>query len=357
MGRAYVTTTSGKRVRKCVYGKTWDEVYGKLVDLLQQERRGIPVPDKSWKVGEYLDYWLEHVVKVSKRPATYDLYETMIRLYLRPALGRHVLGKLSVPQVQRFLNGRLAEGDSPRKVQVMRTVLSSALTRAMREELVTRNVARLVTVAESVPKEIAPWSPSEVKRFLTAADGDMLYPAFVMLFYLGLRRGEALGLRWSDIDWDAGLIRIREQGQRANKKLVRGPVKTRAGRRTLPLIDPVRLALKDHADRQGEWHEAAGDEWRDSGLVITTRKGGQVEPRNFNRSFTRIRTAAGLRAFRPHDARHTCASLLGELRVDPRTAMEILGHSRSSVTMEIYQRASAESRRKALEEVSKLLGD
>jgi integrase len=227
----------------------------------------------------------------------------MVRLYLRPGLGRYILARLSVGQVQKFLNARSKGGDSARKVQIMRTVLSSALTRTMREELVMRNVARLVEVEEAVPKEYEPWTPDEVRQFLRRPEGDQFYPAFVMLFYLGVRRGESLGLGWDDIDWVEETIWFREG----------------------------------------------------SGLVVTTRRGGQVEPRNFNRSFTRIREAAGLRPLTPHGARHTCASLLGELRVDPRTAMEILGHSRSSVTMEIYQRASDKTRRRALKAVDRRL--
>jgi integrase len=355
MGRAYVTTASGKRVRRTVYGKTWEEANEELVKLLSQEHQGIPQPDKVWKLADFLDYWLEHVVKVSKRPATYDLYETIVRLYLKPGLGRYRLRRLSVAQVQTFLNGRAEKGDSARKVQVIRTVLSSALTRATREELVSHNVARLVTVGEAQPKEIKPWSPAEVKRFLQEAQGDPLFPAFVMIFFLGLRRGEALGVAWEDIDWDEGTLWIKFQGQRANGKLQRRPVKSRAGRRPLPLLGLVRDALKDHADLQAEWRDTAGEDWQDSGLVITTRKGGQLEPRNFNRSFTRLRQAAKLGPFRPHDARHTCASLLGEVGTDPRTAMEILGHARSSHTLEIYQRARDASRRAAVKKLDDLL--
>ncbi|MCX9189933.1 site-specific integrase [Carbonactinospora thermoautotrophica] len=357
MGRAYVTTASGERVRKYVYGRTWEEAHEELVKLLSNERQGIPVPDRSWKVGEYLDYWLEHVVRVSKRPATYDLYETIVRLYLKPGLGKYALSRLGVATVQAFLNAQTAAGHSARKVQVMRTVLSSALTRAMREELVSRNVARLVEVPEAVPREPGEWSTSAVRRFLAEARSDMLFPAFVLIFYLGLRRGEALGLGWDDVDWDAGEIRVRWQLQRVNGRLQRRPVKSRAGRRVLPLLGVVRDALKEQADRQAEWGDAAGDAWNAGALVLSTRKGGWVEPRNFNRSFTRIRTKLGLREFRPHDARHTCASLLAELGVDPRTAMEILGHSRSAVTLEVYQRASAASRREAVRRVAEALGD
>ena len=144
VGAFYARTTSGARKRVVVYGKTLDEARDKLGKAQQQARAGVPVPDEAWKLGLYLEYWLENFVKRNRRPATYNLYEMIVRLYLIPGLGTKRLTSLTVPMVQDFLNQRLAKGDSVRKVQVMRTVLSAALTRAMREELVVRNVARLV---------------------------------------------------------------------------------------------------------------------------------------------------------------------------------------------------------------------
>jgi integrase len=180
--------------------------------------------------------------------------------------------------VQTWLNGRLAAGDSPRKVQVMRTVLSSVLTRAMREELVSRNVARLATVAESSPRRVRAWSDEEARAFLAASRDHPFYAAFVLLLFLGLRRGEALGLAWEDIDFDAGEIHVRRQLQRVGGGLRLGQVKTHAGRRTLPLLGVVRAALKEQSERQEVAREAAGDDWTESGLVITTQTGGPVEP-------------------------------------------------------------------------------
>jgi len=115
-----------------VYGLTRDEVHGKLVRLQDESARGIPRPDRAWKVGEYLDYWLTEVAKPVVRVTTYAKYETMVRLYLRPGLGRHRLDRLTVATVQAFFNVRLAAGDSVAKVQVMRVVLGAALTRARR---------------------------------------------------------------------------------------------------------------------------------------------------------------------------------------------------------------------------------
>src|SRR5215510_15685154 len=132
VGALDVPTTSGARKRIVVYGKTLAEAREKLGKVEQDVRSGIPVPDKVWKLGLYLEYWLENFVKRNRRPATYALYEMTTRLYLIPGLGNRRLTSLTVPIVQQFLNQRLEKGDSVRKVLVMRTVLSAALSRAVR---------------------------------------------------------------------------------------------------------------------------------------------------------------------------------------------------------------------------------
>jgi Phage integrase, N-terminal SAM-like domain len=143
MGRFYVWTTAGTRKRITVYGRTRQQATELMREAQERDRHGIPVPDQAWKLTDWLDYWLEHVVLPNRRRATYALYEMVVRTNLKPALGKYPLTRLSAARVQAFLNGELAAGQSIRRVQIMRTVLSSALTRAMREELVVRNVARL----------------------------------------------------------------------------------------------------------------------------------------------------------------------------------------------------------------------
>ena len=156
MGRYYAWTSAGTRKRITIYGKTRQDAADKMREAQERNRQGIPVPDRAWKLGDWLDYWLEHVVAANRRPATQALYEVTVRLYLKPALGRYPLSRLSASRVQTFLTGQLAAGHSIRKVQVMRTVLSSALARAMREELVMRNVAHLA--------ELPTWERKPVSR-------------------------------------------------------------------------------------------------------------------------------------------------------------------------------------------------
>jgi integrase len=353
-GAAYVLTSAGTLKRTYVYGGSRDEVHDRLVQFQDRSSRGIPLADRSWKVGEYLDYWLVNVARPVIRPTTYAKYEVAVRLYLRPGLGRYRLDRLPLSAVQTYLNARLQAGDSIAKVRVMRTVLSAALTRAMREELVTRNVARLVTLPPANPERRQAWSVDEAHRFLRAARNDPMYPAFVLLLACGLRRGEVLGLSWQDVDFGNGVIRVTQQLQRVSGRLQLASVKTTAGKRELPLLGIARDALARQAEVQVIG--AAGHEWASHELVFTTGTGRPVEPRNLARSFERIVRSAGIRSIRLHDLRHTTATLLKNLGVPARDTMGILGHSRIAVTMEVYTDADDPSRREAIGKLSRLLG-
>src|SRR5215813_4636309 len=276
-------------------------VIRRMREAQERNRQGTPVPDRAWRLADWLDYWLEHVVSPNRRPKTYALYEMIVRADLKPALGKYPLTRLSASRVQAFLNGELAAGQSIRRVQVMRTVLSSALSRAMREELVVRNVARLAELPTWERKPITPWTAAEARAFLDAAKRDPLYPAFVLLLLYGLRRGEVLGLRWRDIDEDDGEIRVRQQVQRINGELRLYPVKTAAGRRDLPLLPIAQTVLDLRRQAQAADRAALGRAWLDNGLVFTTKTGRPVEPRNLVRSFHRI---CGGNKFRPIKVHH-----------------------------------------------------
>jgi integrase len=313
------------------------------------------VVPRSLKLGDYLDYWLREVVQPSVRWNTYKKYEQTVRLYLKPGLGRKPLGRVRVADAQAFFNGQIRAGHSIAKVHVMRMVLGAAFTRAMREELVFTNPARLATLPTAPTARNRPWSADEAKRFLTVARNDPLYPAFLLLMVYGLRRGEVLGLAWDDVDLADDVLRIRYQIQRIDGQLLRVPLKTAAGRRDLPLVPITRDALIDLAGQQAAARRRAGDSWAGNDLVFSTRTGLPVEPRNLVRSFERLIDGSGLRKIRLHDLRHTVATLLKSLKVPQRDAMQILGHARISVTLEIYTDSDEASQRDALTKMSERL--
>ncbi len=169
----------------------------------------------------------------------------------------------------------------------------------------------------------------------------------MLLVVLGLRRGEVLGLRWGDIDLDSGraVLRVRHTLQRVGGELREHDPKTARSRRTVPLPEFVRLALVEHRDREllERWGRVGPDD-----RVFTSVTGAPIDPRNFSRLFAELCEAAGVRAVRLHDLRHTCVTLLLSLGVPPRVVMEIVGHSAIEMTMNVYAHVSLDMQRDAL---------
>lgn len=227
----WITTPTGRRQRKSAYGKTREEVHTKWLRLHQQARRG-PVAPVSPRLRDFLRRWLRETVKPNLSPKTAKNYEMFARLYIVPDLGNRPLDKFMVRDVQVWVSALrtrcqcCAQGkDAARAVplccaigeccheiasdltihQAWR-VLRGALTQAMREELVFRNVAALVRVPMPRRQKQPVWTVEEARRFLESArvDADPLYPAYVFLLRLGLRRGELLGLAWEDVDLGRG---------------------------------------------------------------------------------------------------------------------------------------------------------
>ena len=241
-------------------------------------------------------------------------------------------------------------------MQILRQILSAALSRAVREELVSRNVARLAELPTWEPGLIAPWSSAEALAFLQAAADNPLFPAFVLLLLYGMRRGEVLGLRWEDVDTDTGVIRVRQQIQRIQGQLHIGPVKTRAGSRDLPLIGLAKDALGNRHQAQDADRASLGRCWADTGLVFTTRTGRPVEPRNLVRSFMRICQDGKIRRIRVHALRHATACLLKDLGFPARDAQVTLGHAHITTTQQIYTHVDEVARLGALTKLNQLLG-
>ncbi|WP_228266173.1 tyrosine-type recombinase/integrase [Microlunatus elymi] len=229
-------------------------------------------------------------------------------------------------------------------------VLRAALSQATREELVARNVAALVRVSAPRTQGRAVWTVEDARRFLESSreSGDPYHVGYVLLLVLGLRRGELLGLKWSDVDLDAAEARIRWQLQRTNGELVLRRTKTYASEAVLPLPQICSDALASHRALASAWRLAAGPAWHDNDLVLSTRYGLPIDPRNFHRKFKERAAAAGVPVVPVHSTRRTCASLLVELDVHPRVAMQILRHSQIAVTMDIYSQVASASTREAL---------
>ncbi|WP_030547704.1 tyrosine recombinase XerC [Streptomyces albus] len=379
-GRVYVTTTSGIRKRVSVYGKTRDEVREKITELQSQENKGIPVPDTNMRLEEYLTYWLATVVKVHRRPKTYQGYESVVRVHLVPGLGRKKIRTLRAAEVRTWLARLAAEcqcckhgwdkerpepqccaaGEccmtllSRRMVQSIHAVLRNALQNAVREELIVRNVAQLVQVPTPSYDTGKGLSVADARLLLRESVEDRLHALYVLALVLGMRRGELLGLRWDAVDFDRETLTIERALQRVGGELRLVRPKTLASVRTVPLPPLVVKALGEHCERQAQERAAAGMGWKEHGLIFTSRIGTPLEPDNLRRSWDPLRKRLGLE-IRFHDLRHSAVSLLLDLGVPPHIVRQIVGHSDIGVTMKVYAHASLDEQRKALRKLGDTL--
>jgi integrase len=244
-----------------------------------------------------------------------------------------------------------------RTIKDVRDTLRAALTNAVSEELITRNVAAVVRLPTPRRPHRQSWSADEARKFLESArsDNDPLYAANVLILVLGLRRGEVLGLTWSDVSFGAMEVHIRWQLQRAEHQLRHRETKTAASTAVLPLPDICITALKLRRGRQETDRGRASDAWQHSDLIFTSGYGMPYEPRNFNRQFASRCRKAEVRYIRVHDTRRTCASLLVALDVHPRVAMQILRHSQIAMTMDVYSEVPSAQTRSALKRLGRQL--
>src|SRR5262249_51095981 len=209
-------------------------------------------------------------------------------------MGRVRLDKLMPADVQALMNRKREAGLSAKTVQYMRGVLRSALNRALRWGLVPRNVADLVDGPKVERYEIRPFMLAEARAFLDTVRGNRLEALYSVALTMGLRQGEALGLRWEDVDLDAGTLQVRRQLQRVGGQLQPVAVKTARSRRTLAMPPSIVGALREHRRRQVQDRLLAGSRWRETGYVFTTSIGTPLEARNVVRSFKATLVRAGL---------------------------------------------------------------
>jgi len=326
----------GKRKRKYFYGETRKEVDKKLTAAKRDQQQGLLVVTERQTIESFLLMWLEQVVRQKPSLNTYTSYKNIVVNHLIPEVGRVQLAKLTPQEVQVMLNRKRDSGLSPRMVQYIHAVLRIALGRAVKWGYIAQNVAKLVDVP-GVPKyEPEFLAPEEARQLLRVVQGHRLSALFTVALALGLRKGEALGLRWKDVDFEKAQVTVRKNLQFIEKKFHMQDTKSAQGRRTFSVPDVAMQALLKHQARQQAEREKAGDAWQEHGLVFTSSIGTPIHASNVNRMFNRLLAQAGMLHIRFHDLRHTCGSLLIAQGVHPRVVMEILGHSQISLTMNTY---------------------
>ena len=353
---------NGKRGRKHFYGRTRRDVQGKLTEALRNQQLGLPIPMEKQTIKQYLTRWLEDVVRRKNRPATYRSYEQLVRVHIVPAIGDVVLTKVTTQQVRAMLNEKQDSGLSSRTVQYLHAILRKALNVAWKDQAVARNVAALVDPPRVAAKEVQPLATNQARAFLKAVQTERLEALFTVAISLGLRQGEALALRWRDVDLELGTLRVRYALQRLKTKRQttnsspnetsdsESPVeihlvepKTKRSRRTIDLPGVTRTALSAHRTRQAAERELCGSGWvtpkvhcegrveESDDFVFTSTIGTPLDGRNVTKRFQRILKSAKIPAHRFHDLRHTAATLLAIQGVHPKAIQSVLGWDQVSM--------------------------
>jgi integrase len=325
---------SGKRYY--VSAKTKSETEQKLRQSMTDADRGLTFDAGSLTLGDYLDRWLNDSMRDTVRDTTFERYEQIVRMHIKPALGRGKLKSLTPTHLRALYKEKL-QSRSPRTVQYIHVTLHKALKQAVDDGLVPRNVTEAVKPPQVKREEIRPLTSEQVNVFLEAAREDRLKALYVLAIHTGLRQGELLGLKWEDVDLEAGTLQVRRTLITAKGGPVLSAPKTKGSRRSVKLTQSAVKALRSHLQRQLGEIDRMGALWRANSLIFASEGGDPLDRRYLtNHRFKPLLKRAGLPPIRFHDLRHTCATLLLGANVNPKIVSELLGHASIAITLDTY---------------------
>lgn len=340
--------------RKSVYGKTQRDVLQRLTRAKRDRELGLPMRSERTTTAAYLTRWLDSA-RPSLRPRTWERYEQYVRLHAVPAIGSVPLARLGPQDLQELYAAQLAAGASSSSVHHLAMVLHRALEQAVEWGLCVRNVADVVRAPRIGRREMTTLTPEQAREFLDVVAGVRLEGLYALAITTGMRQGELLALRWTDLDLDRGAAAVRSTLHRVRDGFTFAPPKTAKSRRQVTLTKTAIAALRRHRARQIEERLRAGAAWQDSGLVFTDEIGGPLTGSGVTHAFQRILHAAGLPRIRFHDLRHTAATLMLGRGVHPKIASEMLGHSTIAITLDLYSHVTPTMQRAAADELDAVL--
>lgn len=351
---AYVTGWIGKKpIRKKVSGPTKTAALANLRDL--REKHGandLPAQGKPLTVEQWMNHWYKRILPRTAKPYTLAGYNAKVNQYIIPLLGHIRLDKLTPEHIEDAWDRLLDEGNpihprhdpetgevlglSQNTIHQTHRILSRALKVAVQRKRIRFNPAAS-EMMQTPPREDQPLEPMtevEVDAVLDTCRGQWNAARWNVALAIGLRQGEALGLRWEDVDLDTGEIHIRQTLMRlTGKGIVYGTPKSKTSRRSFQLPGSLHARLREHRKEQNARRLELGSHWTDSGLVFTLEDGRPLDPSVDAGRWRRLLQEAGVKHYRLHDARHSAGTMMVSEGVDIRTAMAILGHSQLSVTM------------------------
>ena len=349
-GRDPVT---GKAIYKNVLGKTQAEVKEKLKAAIKKSS-ALDIKAEHCTVGQWLDTWLENYAKLQVRPSSYKTYQGFIDNHIRPALGDMSMKKLTAMDLQRLYkhlleSGRVEcteaknkpKGLSVKTVRNINQMISSALNCAVEQYLIPANPTKGCVFPKLERKEMKILPPESLGTFFEEARRSGVFELYYIDLATGLRRGELLGLKWSDIDLVKGSIHVRRQVLRQNGKIIEAPLK-------------MKNSYRNNAIGTDAIEVLRGIEQKDE-YVFPSPYGGPMSPDSVLHMLQRVLKRAGLERIRFHDLRHTFSVLALQNGVDVKTLSAMLGHYSAGFTLDTYTHVTTSMQKQAANAVGSFL--
>lgn len=356
----------GQRTRHQKAGfATKREAQQAMNEVLHQLGTGNYVEPVRLTLSAFLrDQWLP-AIKASVRPSTFDSYRMTVEKHIAPAFGGTKIQQITPAKLNAFYADLLSKGRadgkgglSPKSVRNCHVILRKALGDAVKWSLIPRNPAAFAEppkLRDSGDREMKTWTPQEVGAFLELAQADRLYAAWHLAASTGMRRGEILGLGWSDVDLDAGQVSVRQTLITVNYELQFSTPKTAKGRRSIALDKGTVAALRAWKKQQLEERFAIGSAYQDNGLVFSRVDGSPTHPDLFSQTFDRMVAKSDLPRIRLHDLRHSHATTALKAGVHPKVVSERLGHATVAFTLDRYSHAVPGMQEDAAEKIAALI--
>lgn len=355
-GRWVCEVTLEDHSRKQYYCKTEKEALEKRRIALNELSQGVLATGPQQTLKQYLEYWLEDVYKISVRVTTFRNCRVIIYKHLIPGLGHVKLQKLTAQMVQSFYAKKLRDGATASRVKNIHATLHTALEHARRIKLVSMNVCADVQVPQREKPKQQPLTPKQARLLLQKVREHQLEGLLTLALTTGMREGELLGLRWSDVDLETGLLRIvRTLTYVTGYGCVEGEPKTAKGKRNIILPQFAIDVLKRHRAVQLEKRLKIGAAWVDRDLVFPDNDGDFLISSTLLGRFYKLLKEIGLPRIRFHDLRHSAATLFLSMGVPMKVIQELLGHSSITITADIYSHVLPSMYREAMDKIGGFL--
>ena len=346
-------TVEGKHISK--YFKTQQEARLWLLTTNSQIRDGLILSGANITYEQYLNEWLI-TIKSTIRPKTHEQYTQIVQQHILPYLGVIKLKDLRPDNIQSLYNRKLKDGASERTVILIHSVLHRSLNLAVKWELLGRNPADAVTRPRIRRREMKTLDDTQVRSLIMVSKGTKYETLFWLAVNTGLREGELIGLKWSDLDWKTQKLQIQRQVQRTKDQgLMFCEPKSASGRRVVFLGKTTIEMLRKHFELQQTERQFAGAKWKENDLVFPTSVGTPMEPSNLLKHFKDYLKLANLPDIRFHDLRHTAASLMLLKGIHPKVVQERLGHSDIGITLNLYSHVLPGMQEDASEKLDELM--